>query len=158
VKYEAQQEMVRRLEANGLIADEAPNVSVNANTADRRITRRSQANSFAYSGRGLVLLVDSGPSRTSPAPFTSISLDGYVGETVPHRYTEIFEVVREARDAAISMVQRRRVPAALRGYEWTSRAQLVTGAVWRLLRAPHGPLDWRRGHARRQHDKLRNPR
>ena len=39
------------------------------------------------------------------AVYFDITWTGFVGETVPDRYTEIFNIVREARDAAVNLVK-----------------------------------------------------
>src|SRR5262249_11820425 len=51
---------------------------------------------------------------------------GYVGEVVPHRYAKVFDVVREARDAAITLVQKAlQVDRIARGYEVDDAARAV---------------------------------
>jgi len=124
-EYDVQQEIVRRFEAHGLITDEAPNVSVNAHTADPHYSP-SPKNSLPI-GAGDFVLLDVWAKQNKPgAVYFDITWTGYVGETVPHRYVEIFEVVREARDAAIHLVQEAaRAGRPLRGYEVDDAAREV---------------------------------
>ena len=124
-EYDVQQEIVRRFEANGLMADEAPNVSVNAHTADPHYSP-SPENSQPIRAGDLVLL-DVWVKQNQPgAVYFDITWMGYVGETVPPRYAKIFEVVREARDAAIRLVQEAaRAGRPLRGYEVDDAAREV---------------------------------
>jgi Xaa-Pro aminopeptidase len=124
-EYDVQQEIVRRFEANGLMADEAPNVSVNAHTADPHYSP-SLENSQPIRAGDLVLLDVWAKQNQPGAVYFDITWMGYVGETVPPRYAEIFEVVREARDAAIRLVQEAaRAGRPLRGYEVDDAAREV---------------------------------
>jgi Xaa-Pro aminopeptidase len=67
-----------------------------------------------------------GKQNTPAGVYFDITWTGYVGEAVPHRYTEVFEVVREARDAAIGLVQESmRAGRPLRGYEVDDAAREV---------------------------------
>jgi Xaa-Pro aminopeptidase len=116
-EYDVQQEMMRLLEARGLVTDEAPNVSVNAHTGDPHYSP-SQESSQPIAARDFVL-IDVWAKQNKPgAVYFDITWTGYVGETVPHPYAKIFEFVREARDAAITRVQDSlRAGRPLRGYE-----------------------------------------
>ena len=124
-EYDVQQEMVRLFEAQGVIADEAPNVSVNANTGNPHYSP-SRESSLPIRGGDFVLM-DVWAKQNKPAGvYFDITWTGYVGEAVPHRYTEVFEVVREARDAAISLVQESmRAGRPLHGYEVDDAAREV---------------------------------
>ena len=124
-EYDVQQEMVRLFEAQGVIADEAPNVSVNANTGNPHYSP-SRESSLPIRGGDFVLM-DVWAKQNKPAGvYFDITWTGYVGEVVPHRYTEVFEVVREARDAAISLVQESmRAGRPLHGYEVDDAAREV---------------------------------
>jgi Xaa-Pro aminopeptidase len=103
-EYEVQQEMMRLFDANGLITDEAPNVSVTANSGNPHYSPTSENSQRIHSGD--LVLLDVWAKQDQPgAVYFDITWMGYVGKTVPQRYTEVFEVVREARDAAITLVQ-----------------------------------------------------
>ena len=53
------------------------------------------------------MLVDVWGKQNKPgAVYFDITWTGYVGETVPEQYTKVFNAVREARDAAIHLVQK----------------------------------------------------
>jgi Xaa-Pro dipeptidase len=124
-EYDVQQEMVRLFEAQGVIADEAPNVSVNVNTGNPHYSPSRESSLPIRSGD--FVLMDVWAKQNKPAGvYFDITWTGYVGEAVPHRYTEIFEVVREARDAAISLVQESmRAGRPLQGYEVDDAAREV---------------------------------
>jgi len=104
-EYDVQQEMVRLFAANGLITDEPPCVAVNANTANPHTHRPRRP-------RGPFMPMIScywmfGPKQNKPgAVYFDITWTGYVGEKVlPNNY-QGFEVVREARDMPIILVQK----------------------------------------------------
>ena len=104
-EYDVQQEMARFFAAKGLIADEPPCVAVNANTANPHYSPSREA-SLPIHGGDFVLLDVWGKQNKPGAVYFDITWTGYVGEKVPEQYTKVFEVVREARDTAIILVQK----------------------------------------------------
>jgi Xaa-Pro aminopeptidase len=127
-EYEVQQEMMRLLEARGLVTDEAPNVSVNTHTGDPHYSP-SRESSQPIAARDLVL-IDVWAKQNKPgAVYFDITWTGYVGESVPHKYAKIFDIVREARDSAIKRVQDSvRAGRPLHGYEVDDVAREVIKA------------------------------
>jgi Xaa-Pro dipeptidase len=114
-EYDVQQEIVRWFAARGVEADEPPNVSVNTHSGNPHYSpTREQALPIR---QGDWVLLDLWAKEAKPgAVYFDITWTGFVGEAVPPRYAEIFEIVREARDAAIEVVQRaRREGRVLRG-------------------------------------------
>ena len=56
---------------------------------------------------GTLCLIDVWGKQNKPgAVYFDITWTGYVGEKVPEQYTKVFDVVREARDTAIILVQK----------------------------------------------------
>ena len=108
-EYDLQQFIVRRWHEEGMGSDhDDPIVSVNANTANPHYTPQREG-SLAIK-RGDFLLLDLASKLRKPgAVFTDQTWTGYIGETVPEQYTRIFNIVREARDAAVEFV-RKNVP------------------------------------------------
>jgi Xaa-Pro aminopeptidase len=104
-EYDVQQEMVRLFEANGLIADEPPCVAVNAHSANPHYSP-SQDASLPIQAGDFVLLDVWAKQKKPGAVYFDITWTGYVGEAVPERYTKVFDIVREARDAAVTLVQK----------------------------------------------------
>jgi len=124
-EYDVQQEMVRVFAANGLVADEPPCVAVNANTANPHYSPPREASLPIHAG-DLVLLDVWGKQNKPGAVYFDITWMGYVGEKVPEQYTKVFEVVREARDTAINLVQKSLQAARiLYGYEVDDAARAV---------------------------------
>jgi Xaa-Pro dipeptidase len=104
-EYEVQQEMMRLFDANGLITDEPPNVSVNANSGNPHYSPTLKS-SLPIHADDFVLLDVWAKQKQPGAVYFDITWTGYVGSTVPDHYAKVFEVVREARDAAITLVQK----------------------------------------------------
>jgi len=124
-EYDVQQEIVRLYGLYGLEADEAPIVAVNENTANPHYTPVPAA-SLPIRANDFVLLDVWAKLREPESVYFDITWTGFVGEKVPHQYAEIFEIVREARDAAVSLVtQARREGRPLRGYQVDDAARGV---------------------------------
>ncbi len=104
-EYDVQQEMMRVFGAGGLITDEPPCVAVNANSSNPHYSPSAEASLPIHAGD--FVLVDVWGKQNKPgAVYFDITWTGYVGETVPEQYTKVFNAVREARDAAIHLVQK----------------------------------------------------
>ena len=124
-EYDVQQEMVRVFEAKGLIADEPPCVAVNVNSANPHYSP-SPEGSAPIHAEDLVLLDVWGKLNKPGSVYFDITWTGYVGETVPDQYTKVFDVVREARDTAINLVQKSlQAGRIIYGYEVDDAAREV---------------------------------
>src|ERR1017187_4474548 len=124
-EFDVQQVMVQVFEANGLIADEPPCVAVNANSADPHYSPSKEKSQSIHSG-DLVLIDVWGKQNKPGAVYFDITWTGYVGEKVPKHYTKVFNVVSEARDAAINLVQNSlQAGRILHGYEVDDAAREV---------------------------------
>lgn len=124
-EYEVQREVVRYFAARGVEADEAPIVAVNANCSDAHYSPTPQSSLPIRKG-DFVLLDVWGKLRQPGSVYFDITWTGYVGEEAPARYTQIFSVVREARDAAIDFVeQAQREGRAIYGYQVDDAARGV---------------------------------
>ncbi len=127
-EYEVQQEMARLLESHGLVADEPPCVAVNANSANPHYSPGREVSAPIRSG-DFVLLDVWGKQNKPCAVYFDITWTGYVGEKVPEQYTKVFNVVRQARDAAIDLVQKSlEAGRKLYGFEVDDAARMVIDA------------------------------
>ena len=91
-----------------------------------RTTRRRREASLPIHAGDLVLLDVWGKQNKPGAVYFDITWTGYVGEKVPEQYTKVFDVVREARDAAIILVQKSlQAGRILYGYEVDDAAREV---------------------------------
>ena len=103
-EYDVQQEMMRIFAANGVEADEPPIVAVNANAANPHYGPTKD--SALPIREGDFVLLDVWAKQSKPgAVYFDVTWTGFVGETVPDRYTKIFNIVRDARDAAVNLVK-----------------------------------------------------
>jgi Xaa-Pro aminopeptidase len=111
-------EFVRgRFEAEGLYTESGPIVAVNAHAADPHYEPQASGSSPIRAG-DLVLLDMWAKLKSPGAVYYDITWTGYCGETVPDEIKRVFEVVRDARDAAIKRVEDAFAKGAtLRGYE-----------------------------------------
>ena len=111
--------------AHDLVADEPPNVSVNAHSANPHYSPTRESSQPIRPGDFVLLDVWAKQNKPGSVYF-DITWTGYVGESVPRRYGEVFQVVAEARDAAIRLVQDSvRGGRVLHGYEVDDAAREV---------------------------------
>jgi Xaa-Pro dipeptidase len=124
-EFDVQQQMARVFEANGIITDEPPCVAVNANSADPHYSPSREESQPIHPG-DLVLIDVWGKQNKPGAVYFDITWTGYVGEKVPRQYTKVFNVVSEARDTAINLVQNAlQAGRILHGYEVDDAAREV---------------------------------
>jgi Xaa-Pro aminopeptidase len=105
-EYDIQQFMEKRFAAANMTNDEDPPIiAVNANAANPHYQPTREINSPIK--RGDFVLFDVWYKLKKPdAVYADETWTGYVGETVPAEYTRIFNIVRDARDAAVTYVQK----------------------------------------------------
>jgi len=105
-EYGLQQFILSRIDAHGLITSSPPIAAVNAHSADPHYT--PGPNGSARIGTDDLVLIDLWAKRPeSGSVYADITWTGYVGSTVPARQSEVFRIVREARDAALAFVRAR---------------------------------------------------
>ena len=124
-EFEIQQAMVRWFEEEGLVTDSPPVVAAQESSGnphylptdtDTRAIRRDE----------IVLLDLWGKLDVGGAVFADITWVGYTGSPVPAEYASVFRVAREARDAAIALVEdSTRAGRELRGWEVDRAARSV---------------------------------
>ncbi len=115
-EYDLEQFIIRRWHEEGMGGEhDDAIVSVNANTANPHYTPKKE--SALPIKRGDFVLFDLASKLRKPgAVFTDQTWTGYVGETVPEEYTKIFNIVRDARDAAVEFVRQNvRAGKSIRG-------------------------------------------
>ena len=104
-EYELQQFIVRRFQEEGLTCDQhAPIVGINEHPADPHFEPQPQD---AYSFRpGNTVLIDLWARLDQPeSVYYDITWCGFVGKKPPRKYKKIFQVVRDAREAALEFIQ-----------------------------------------------------
>jgi Xaa-Pro dipeptidase len=101
-EYTLQQFILGRFDSYGLRTDKPPIVAVNAHSADPHFQPTPTSGVIR---RDDFVLLDIWAKRQEPrSVYADITWTGYVGETVPEPYRNIFRVVQHARDAAIDFV------------------------------------------------------
>jgi len=116
-EYSAQQFVLSRFAAHGLIADDPPIVAVNANAARPHFEPSSTRDTPIRPGD--LVLLDLWAREPAPsAIYADLTWMAYAGKSVPEEFARIFAIVAEARDAAVDFI-RARVGAAepVRGEE-----------------------------------------
>jgi Xaa-Pro aminopeptidase len=124
-EYDVQKVIMDTLGAGDLESDEPPIVAANANCSNPHYSP-TQATSRPIRGGDFVLLDVWGKKKTPGAVYFDITWTGFVGEEVPDRQAGVFAIVKEARDAAVDLVQTAmRQGRALQGWEVDDAARGV---------------------------------
>jgi Xaa-Pro aminopeptidase len=122
---EVQAAIMEHFHKSGMTTYSPPIIGVGAHSADPHY--EPVAGQDACIGRGDFVLVDLWAKMDRPrSVYSDLTRVGYVGETVPARYQEIFEVVAGARDAAIACVRQAYAAGRLlHGFEVDEAARRV---------------------------------
>jgi Xaa-Pro aminopeptidase len=103
-EYKIQQVVREAMRAQGVESEDPPDVAVNANSSDQHYCALPSKSKPI--GQGDWVLLDVWGKKATPgAVFFDITWTGYVGDQVPERHASIFNIVKQARDAAIDLVQ-----------------------------------------------------
>ena len=124
-EFEIQALMSRWFADEGLVSDSAPNVSAQENAGNPHYL--PTADRTRAIGTGELLLIDLWGKLDRPgAVFADITWVGFTGPEVPAEMTRAFEAVRDARDAAILLVESAAATGReLRGWEVDRAARAV---------------------------------
>jgi Xaa-Pro aminopeptidase len=98
-----QARVVAAAQARGLVFDTLPIVGFGANSANPHYEPHAGADATLRPGDVMLLDLWAGRSRTTV--FADQTWMGYAGEAPPERVTRVWDVVRAARDAAVTAVQ-----------------------------------------------------
>jgi len=106
-EYDIQQQMVADFEEAGLEFDHPPIVAVDAHAALPHYAPTE--NNHASIKEGNLVLIDMWAKKADEpeATYVDITWTGYLGEKVPVKIEQVFDVVKQARDAAISFIAER---------------------------------------------------
>ena len=141
-EFELQQHMVRWFKEEGLVSDDAPNVSAQENAGNPHYAV-SRGTSRAIRPNELLLLDLWGKLPGPGAVFADITWVAYTGPTPPDEYVNAFAAARDGRDAAVKLVEGSiRDGADLRGWQVDRACREV------IERAGYGPyFIHRTGHS-----------
>jgi Xaa-Pro aminopeptidase len=124
-EYELQQLMWQWFGEEGLISDSAPNVSAQENAGNPHYLP-TEHRSRALRPNELLLLDLWGKLPAAGAVFADITWVAFTGRQVPDDMANAFAAVRDARDAAVDVVdQAARTGRDVRGYEVDRAARAV---------------------------------
>ncbi len=102
-EYEMQQWILNAFAQEDIVAHDAPIVAVNANSGNPHYEPHAAGSAPIREG-DLVLLDIWGKKSTPDAVYYDITWVGFVGPSPSTRMREVFEVVRQARDAGVKTV------------------------------------------------------
>jgi Xaa-Pro dipeptidase len=124
-EFDIQQLMWQWFDDEGLVSDAPPLVAAQENASNPHYMPSREA-SRAIRQDELLLLDLWGKLKSPGAVFADISWVGYTGAQVPEEMTRVFEAARDARDAAVHVVQEAaRHGREVRGYELDRAARAV---------------------------------
>ena len=105
-EYGLQQFIVSRIGHHGLMTSSPPIAAVNRHSADPHYGPAPEGSSVL--AQGDLVLIDLWAKRPEAGSvYADITWTGYIGSSVPSGHAEIFDIVRRARDAAVSFVRGR---------------------------------------------------
>lgn len=124
-EYQVQQLIMEEFRKRNMVTDSDCIVAVNENSANPHYAPDS--NTYKEIRKGDFVLIDLWAKKnTEKAVMADITWVGYMGETVPEKYSRIFDIVAQARDAAFDLVSTRfRNKEELRGFEVDDAARNV---------------------------------
>jgi Xaa-Pro dipeptidase len=102
-EHAVQQFILGQFAAYGMRTDKPPIVAVNAHSANPHFQPTPDSGAMQP---GDFVLLDIWAKRQAPhSVYADITWTGYIDDTVPETYRQIFRIVQHARDAAITFVQ-----------------------------------------------------
>ncbi len=102
-EYEIQKWFMEAFHRENLVTDDPPIVAVNANSGNPHYEPTAERSAEIREG-DFVLLDVWGKKSTPTAVYYDITWVGFIGRAPSDRMREIFEIVRQARDAGVSAV------------------------------------------------------
>lgn len=105
-EHDIQAFMLKFYEANGLVSDNAPIVAIGPHAADPHF-EPAKVGSTVIEAEQLVLIDTWAKLKEHPRSiYADITWMGYTGPRIPAEIQEVFQVVRNARDAALDAVRK----------------------------------------------------
>jgi Xaa-Pro aminopeptidase len=124
-EFDHMQWLSEAMRREGLVWEDGPNVSANANSSDSHYEPTAKRSAPIHEGD--FILIDIWARLDKPGSvYYDITWTGVVGREPTEREQLVFETVRNARDAAIAAVERAFAEGrAIRGYEADDAARTV---------------------------------
>jgi Xaa-Pro aminopeptidase len=103
-EYDVQRFIMERFDAMDLTLGHPPIVAVNANSGNPHYSPTAAQHQPIQ--RGDFVLIDLwAKQKLADAVYADTTWVAYAGKTAPERYVEIFEIVRDARDRAVTFIR-----------------------------------------------------
>jgi Xaa-Pro aminopeptidase len=116
-EYEVQQFIMNEFKKQNFYTDDPPIVGVNENGANPHYAPTKQKNKKIKKGDFVLIDLWAKP-KNEDGVWADITWVGFVGTSVPDKYTKVFNIVAEARDTAFNLVESRfKKGKEVRGYE-----------------------------------------
>jgi Xaa-Pro dipeptidase len=124
-EYDVQQFIMNEFDKRSYYTDSPPIVGVNANSANPHYAPDDKIHKQINKGDFVLIDLWARINRED-AVWADITWVGYMGDTVPEKYTTIFKIVAEARDAAFNLISDRfKQGKEVRGFEGDDAAREV---------------------------------
>ncbi|MFQ5754220.1 MAG: M24 family metallopeptidase, partial [bacterium] len=102
-EFDVHKFILQSLEKEKMVTEEPPIVAVNANASNPHYA--PSANRFSPIQKNDLVLIDLFGKEKSPhAVYADITWMGFVGEVVPEKYSRIFNIVIQGRDAGLQLL------------------------------------------------------
>lgn len=102
-EYDVQQFMLQRFAENNMGTEFPPNCSVNANSGNPHYEPTEEVHSELREGD--FVLIDLWARKNKPrSVYSDITWVGFLGSSVPEKYTKVFSIVAGARDAGVDFL------------------------------------------------------
>jgi Xaa-Pro aminopeptidase len=124
-EYDVQQFIMGEFDKRGYYTDSPPIVGVNENSANPHYAPDDKIHKQINKGDFVLIDLWARINRDD-AVWADITWVGYMGDTVPEKYTKIFKIVAEARDTTFNLISDRfQQGKEVRGFEGDNAAREV---------------------------------
>lgn len=124
-EYDLQQWILEQFRANLIVTNDPPIVAVGPHSGDPHYEPKPYVSSYIREDE-LLLLDMWGKTRAPKSVYYDITWVGYLGKRVPDKYTKVFNIVMNARDAAVNFVQESlKAGRAIQGWQVDKAAREV---------------------------------
>ncbi len=104
-EYDIQKFILDKFEENKLYTYSPPIVAVNENSGNPHYQPTEEIHKPIAEGDFLLIDLWAKQENVSRSVYGDITWTGFVGESIPKKYVEIFEIVRDARNAGLNYVK-----------------------------------------------------
>ena len=115
-EYDVQQFILEEFKVNGMVTDSAPIVAVNEHAADPHYAPSEKE--FKMINKGDLVLIDLWAKLDHPlGVFGDITWIGYVGNIIPDKIQEVFDIVRDSIEVTLNFLNQELPKRVVQGFE-----------------------------------------